>query len=237
MWRPDDISNRKCLQREKTDMFTERGKREELRRVGKSLSRVYNRKQSFAGQNMHRFLERIRTRLTASDTTTSSSTNNHATVWFSHNDRSTSDVSCRENGQKEWAVIMLSDKLRIWTSPHLPVMLLVKRGQGITIVSKKVRRSIVIWAGIIGPMKTGLIKSLLRLNADVFTETPRQTRSPPSFGGWGQLTLPSGCLCVPYCRVDDGPTPRQPDRRPRGLAWQLAHLSATCFYWPSPSNY
>ena len=77
---------------------------------------------------------------------------------------------CRDNLDQDWAVVLFSDESRVSTSPDSPVMWWVKRGQHIYVESEKFPPSIMVWAGIIGPMKTPLIKCPQRLNAEAYTE-------------------------------------------------------------------
>ena len=73
---------------------------------------------------------------------------------------------CRDNVDREWSLVMFSDESRVSTSPDSPVMWWVKRGQHIYIESEKFPPSIMVWAGIIGTMKTPLIKCPQRLNTE-----------------------------------------------------------------------
>ena len=75
---------------------------------------------------------------------------------------------CRENVDRDWSLVMFSDESRVSTSPDSPVMWWVKRGEHIYIESQKFPPSIMVWAGIIGPMKTRLIKCPRRLDAQAY---------------------------------------------------------------------
>ena len=77
---------------------------------------------------------------------------------------------CRENVDLDWSTVMFSDESRASTSPDSPVMWWVKRGQHVCIETEKFPRSIMVWAGIIGPMKTPLIKYPQRLNTQAYVE-------------------------------------------------------------------
>ena len=78
---------------------------------------------------------------------------------------------------------MFSDESRVSTSPDSPVMWWVKRGQHVYIETEKFPPSIMVWAGIIGPMKTPLIKCPQRMNAQAYVEM-LEANGVPNFLQW-----------------------------------------------------
>ena len=90
---------------------------------------------------------------------------------------------CRDNVDQDWSAVMFTDESRVSTSPDSPVMWWVKRGQHIYVESHKFPPSIMIWAGIIGPMKTPLIKCPQRLNAQAYVEM-LEARGVHNFMHW-----------------------------------------------------
>ena len=90
---------------------------------------------------------------------------------------------CRENAERDWSAVMFSDESRVSTSPDSPVMWWVKRGHHIYVESEKFPPSIMVWAGIIGSMKTPLIKCPQRLNAKGYVEMMR-ANGIPDFLRW-----------------------------------------------------
>ena len=90
---------------------------------------------------------------------------------------------CRDNVDQDWSAVMFTDESRVSTSPDSPVMWWVKRGQHVYVESHKFPPSIMIWAGIIGPMKTPLIKCPQRLNAQAYVEM-LEARGVHNFMHW-----------------------------------------------------
>ena len=96
---------------------------------------------------------------------------------------------CQNNANTDWTHVMFTDESRFSTSPDSPVMWWVKRGHHHYVVSEKFPPSIMVWGGIIGTIKTQLLKCPQRLNAKKYVDLLGDNGIDVFLGGCGPNAL------------------------------------------------